>query len=163
MFYSETRNFNTGAGLSEETVGLNDKGNDWRDYPGTYTLAGGNTGKGGIRIPGAFADGTTNNRYIAARGYWYTAFQKDGRNHLLDGSYLKLREVRFGYTIPSNLIQRIGKIKSLNVGVVVNNAWLIWANAKQYGVDPSELELFYREGGQLSQTRQVGFNIRATF
>jgi TonB-linked SusC/RagA family outer membrane protein len=163
MFYSETRNFNTGAGLSEETVGLNDKGNDWRDYPGTYTLAGGNTGKGGIRIPGAFADGTTNNRYIAARGYWYTAFQKDGRNHLLDGSYLKLREVRFGYTIPSNLIQRIGTIKSLNVGVVVNNAWLIWANAKQYGVDPSELELFYREGGQLSQTRQVGFNIRATF
>ena len=37
LFYSETRNFNTGAGLSEETVGVNDKGHDWRDYPVAYT------------------------------------------------------------------------------------------------------------------------------
>ena len=79
LFYSETRNFNTGAGLSQETVGVNDKGHDWRDYPGTYTLAGGNTGNGGIRIPGVFADGTENNRYISARAYWYTARQREGR------------------------------------------------------------------------------------
>ena len=163
MFYSETRNFNVGAGLSQETVGLNDKGYDWRDYPGAYTLAGGNTGNGGYRVPGVFANGTPNNRYIAARSYFYTAFQKDAKNHLLDASYLKLREVRLGYTIPQAIVKKVGGVKSLNIGAVVNNAWLIWANAKQYGVDPSELEVFYREGGQLSQTRQVGFNIRATF
>jgi TonB-linked SusC/RagA family outer membrane protein len=163
MFYSETRNFNVGAGLSEETVGLNDKGYDWREFPGSYTLAGGNTGNGGYRIPGVFANGTPNNRYIAARSYFYTAFQKDARNHLLDASYLKLREVRLGYTIPQAIVKKVGAVKSVNIGAVVSNAWLIWANAKKYGVDPSELEVFYREGGQLSQTRQVGFNIRATF
>lgn len=163
MFYSETRNFNVGAGLSQETVGVNDKGYDWREFPGSYTLAGGNTGNGGYRIPGVFANGTPNNRYIAARSYFYTAFQKDAKNHLLDASYLKLREVRLGYTIPQAIVKKVGAVKSLNIGAVVNNAWLIWANAKQYGVDPSELEVFYREGGQLSQTRQVGFNIRATF
>ena len=51
LFYSETRNFNSGTGLSEETVGVNDKGFDWRDYPGSLHIAGGNTGNGGIRIP----------------------------------------------------------------------------------------------------------------
>lgn len=160
MFYSETRNFNTGSGLSEETVGLNDKGHDWRDYPGTYTRAGGNTGMGGIRIPGQFADKTENNRYIPARSFWYTARQRDARNVLLDGSYLKLREVRLGYGIPASIMQRLGGVKSANLGVIVSNAWLIWANSKKYGVDPSELEVFHREGGQLSATRQIGFNLR---
>ena len=163
LFYSETRNFNTGAGLSQETVGTNDKGNDWREYPGAYTLAGGNVGTGGIRIPGVFASGAENNRYIAARAYWYTARQKDASNYLLDASYIKLREVRLGYSIPGKALQSLKVVKTANVGVIVSNAWLIWAAAKKYGVDPSELESFYREGGQLSQSRQIGFNIRVGF
>lgn len=163
MFYSETRNFNSGAGLSEETVGVNDKGFDWRDYPGAYTLVTGNAGNGGIKIPGAFADGTPNNRYLPARSYWYTARQRDARNVLLDASYIKLREVRFGYNIPTSVLQKTKFAKTANIGIIVQNAWLIWATTKKYGVDPSELEVFYREGGQLSATRQVGFNLRVTF
>lgn len=163
LFYSETRNFNTGAGLSEETVGINDKGNDWRDFPGSYTLAGGNTGKGGIRIPGVFASGAENNRYITARAYWYTARQKDASNVLLDASYVKLREIRFGYSLPSAWVRKTIMAKSANFGIIVQNAFLIWANAKKYGVDPSELEEFYREGGQLSATRQIGANLRISF
>jgi len=163
LFYSETRNFNTGAGLSQETVGNNDKGYDWRDYPGSYTLAGGNTGNGGIRIPGVFANGQENNRYISARAYWYTARQRDASNVLLDASYVKLREVRLGYSIPSKLLDKVKFAKNANVGVIVQNAWLIWATTKEYGVDPSELEVFYREGGQLSATRQIGVNLRVGF
>jgi chemotaxis protein MotB len=34
---------------------------------------------------------------------------------------------------------------------------------KQYGLDPSELETYYREGGQLPQTRQFGLNLRIAF
>ncbi len=163
LFYSETRNFNTGAGLSKETVGVNDKGFDWRDYPGAYTLAGGNVGNGGIRIPGVFANGTENNRYISARAYWYTARQRDARNVLLDASYIKLREIRFGYNIPASFMAKTKIAKAANFGIIVQNAWLIWATTKQYGIDPSELEVFYREGGQLSSTRQIGGNLRITF
>jgi TonB-linked SusC/RagA family outer membrane protein len=167
LFYSETRNFNTGSGLSEETVGLNDKGFDTRDFPGSYTLAGGNTGNGGIRIPGIFSTGASigaqNNRYIPARNYWYTARQRDASNYLLDASYIKLREVRFGYSIPASALAALKVVKNANIGIIVSNAWLIWANAKQYGIDPSELEVFYREGGQLSQTRQIGLNLRVGF
>ena len=163
LFYSETRNFNTGSGLSEETIGVNDKGHDWRDYPGSYTLAGGNTGNGGIRIPGVFANGTENNRYIPARSYWYTARQRDADEVLLDASYVKLREVRLGYNLPASFLNKTKIAKAANIGFIVQNAWLIWATAKEYGVDPSELEVFYREGGQLSSTRQIGFNLRVTF
>lgn len=163
LFYSETRNFSTGSGLTQETIGVNDKGHDWRDYPGTYTLAGGNTGNGGIRIPGVFANGQENNRYIPARAYWYTARQRDARNVLLDASYVKLREVRLGYSFPQSVLRAVKYAKSANLGFIVSNAWLIWANTKKYGVDPSELEVFYREGGQLSSTRQIGVNLRVIF
>jgi TonB-linked SusC/RagA family outer membrane protein len=167
LFYSETRNFNSGTGLSQETVGVNDKGNDWRDYPGTYSTATGNAGNGGIRIPGVFANGALvgkeNNRYISARAYWYTARQRDASNVLLDASFIKLREVRFGYSIPASVLKKMPFAKSANFGVILQNAWLIWATTKQWGIDPSELEVFYREGGQLSSTRQLGVNLRVTF
>ena len=167
LFYSETRNFNSGTGLSQETVGVNDKGNDWRDYPGTYSTATGNAGNGGIRIPGVFANGALvgkeNNRYISARAYWYTARQRDASNVLLDASFIKLREVRLGYSIPASVLKKMPFAKSANFGVILQNAWLIRATTKQWGIDPSELEVFYREGGQLSSTRQLGVNLRVTF
>lgn len=167
LFYSETRNFNSGTGLSQETVGVNDKGNDWRDYPGTYATTTGNAGNGGIRIPGVFANGALvgkeNNRYISARAYWYTARQRDASNVLLDASFIKLREVRLGYSIPASVLKKMPFAKSANFGVILQNAWLIWATTKQWGIDPSELEVFYREGGQLSSTRQLGVNLRVTF
>ena len=167
LFYSETRNFNSGTGLSQETVGVNDKGNDWRDYPGAYSTATGNAGNGGIRIPGVFANGALvgkeNNRYLSARAYWYTARQRDASNVLLDASFIKLREVRLGYSIPASVLKKMPFAKSANFGVILQNAWLIWATTKQWGIDPSELEVFYREGGQLSSTRQLGVNLRVTF
>lgn len=167
LFYSETRNFNSGTGLSQETVGVNDKGNDWRDYPGTYSTTTGNAGNGGIRIPGVFANGALvgkeNNRYLSARAYWYTARQRDASNVLLDASFIKLREVRLGYSIPASVLKKMPFAKSANFGVILQNAWLIWATTKQWGIDPSELEVFYREGGQLSSTRQLGVNLRVTF
>ncbi len=167
LFYSETRNFNSGTGLSQETVGVNDKGYDWRDYPGTYSTTTGNAGNGGIRIPGVFANGALvgkeNNRYISARAYWYTARQRDASNVLLDASFIKLREVRLGYSIPASVLKKMPFAKAANFGVILQNAWLIWATTKQWGIDPSELEVFYREGGQLSSTRQLGVNLRVTF
>ncbi len=76
---------------------------------------------------------------------------------------IKLREVRLGYSIPASVLKKMPFAKSANFGVILQNAWLIWATTKQWGIDPSELEVFYREGGQLSSTRQLGVNLRVTF
>ena len=179
QFFSTTKMFNYGAGLSEFTVGTNEKGGDWRAYPGTYAIpAGGTYGSvgsgnvqtgvnagqnGGILIPGLFANGLVNNRYVPARNYFYTALQRDSRNWILDGSYVKLRDIRFGYTIPTKWLGGSKYVKNANLGVIVSNALLLWAPAKKYGVDPSELEDFWNEGGQLSSTRTIGVNLKIGF
>ncbi|MDQ7947466.1 MAG: SusC/RagA family TonB-linked outer membrane protein [Pedobacter sp.] len=163
LFFSHTTMFVTGDGLGATTVGLNDKGGDIRDYPGAYTLAGGNVGKGGIKVPNSvFANGNANNRYISAKSFYYTAQQNESSNFVINASYIKLREVRLGYQIPKKLLGNV-PVKSVNLGVTVGNAWLISGPSKKYGVDPSELETYWQEGGQLSQTRQFGLNLRASF
>ncbi|GAA4304492.1 SusC/RagA family TonB-linked outer membrane protein [Nibribacter koreensis] len=160
LFYSSTKQFNLGGGLHEATVGLNDKGNDWRDYP---------SNGGGYKIPNAvFAPGTPkagqpNDVYMPARRYFYTSLQAGAIDEfVLDGSYLKLREVRLGYEVPKSILGTL-PISGANISFIVNNAWLISAPAKEYGIDPSELEDYWTEGGQLSSTRSMGVNLRLTF
>ncbi|MDX5436056.1 MAG: SusC/RagA family TonB-linked outer membrane protein, partial [Pontibacter sp.] len=150
LFHSLTKMYGYGAGLHENTVGLNDKGNDWRDFP---------SNGGGILIPGVYADGSPNTTYIPARNYFYTALQRDNINsNVIDASYLKLREVRLGYELPKSMLGNM--IKSANLGVIVSNAWLISAPGKEFGIDPSELENTWYEGGQLPSTRTTGLNLR---
>ena len=114
-------------------------------------------------LPEGALVGKENNSYLSASAYWYTARQRDASNVLLDASFIKLREVRLGYSIPASVLKKMPFAKSANFGVILQNAWLIWATTKQWGIDPSELEVFYREGGQLSSTRQLGVNLRVTF
>ncbi|WP_421826798.1 SusC/RagA family TonB-linked outer membrane protein [Larkinella sp.] len=151
LFYSTTKMFNVGTGLSEYTVGVNDKGNDIRDFP----AAG-----GGVRMDGVLNDAPLT-VYVPARLYYYTNYQRDSRNLILDASYVKLREVRFGYSLPAKLLSRIG-ISQANFGILVNNALLIAAPARKWGLDPSEIENYWYEGGQLSSSRTTGFNLRLT-
>ncbi|HEY1024895.1 MAG TPA: SusC/RagA family TonB-linked outer membrane protein [Sphingobacteriaceae bacterium] len=156
LFNSTTRAFNMGSGLSQETVGVNDKGIDWR-----LPVSEG----GGYKFPGVLADGTPNNRYIEASVAFYNGMQNGaGEMFMIDASYLKLREVRLGYDVPTQFLRsKAGFIKRANLALIVGNAWLISAPGKDYGVDPSEIEGFWEEGGQLPQTRTVGFNLRVGF
>jgi TonB-linked SusC/RagA family outer membrane protein len=156
LFNSTTRAFNMGSGLSTETVGVNDKGIDWR-LPVTQG--------GGYKFPGVLADGTPNNKYIEASVAFYDGMQNGaGEMFMIDASYLKLREVRLGYNVPTKFLNtKAGFVKNANLGLIVGNAWLISAPGKKYGVDPSELENFWQEGGQLPQTRTFGVNLKVGF
>jgi len=142
--------YGDGTGLTAATVNNNDKGNPERMFPSLG---------GGVHITGVTPSGAPVDTYIAARRHYYTNGQRDTRNYLIDASYLKLREVRLGYTIPRSVLGNL-KIKNANIGAMVSNAWLISAPAKEFGFDPSELEVFWREGGQLSSTRSIGLNLR---
>ena len=156
LFNSTTRAFNMGSGLSNETVGVNDKGVDWR-----LPVSQG----GGYKFPGVLADGKPNARYIEASIAFYNGMQNGaGEMFMIDASYLKLREVRLGYSVPSQFLRsKAGFVKNANLGLIVGNAWLISAPGKKYGVDPSELENFWQEGGQLPQTRTLGVNLKVGF
>jgi TonB-linked SusC/RagA family outer membrane protein len=153
MFYSTTHQYNVGSGLSPETVGLNDKGNSIRDYP---------SAGGGYKMVGSDGNGNERIVYIPARRHFYTNLQRETENFLFDASYIKMRDIRLGYTFPLGIAKSI-KAKSIYLSLFCTNPWLIYAESKEAGLDPSELEATWSEGGQLGQTRQFGFNVKFIF
>ncbi|MDN5203430.1 SusC/RagA family TonB-linked outer membrane protein [Fulvivirgaceae bacterium BMA10] len=155
-FHSITRMFTAYSGLSSETVGLNDKGNNMRD-----PVADG----GGLKFDGVFEDGTPNNVYLEVDAYWKSLFPLH-ENWLYDATFVKLREIRFGYQLPESLLNNISFIKGASVAIVANNPWLI--HAKVDGIDPSEISGdtvnarnngAWVESGNLPGTRSIGFDI----
>lgn len=149
-FLSLTKMFLLGTGLDPSTVGTNDKGNDWR-----LPVAQG----GGIKPDGVLADGTPFNGYVEARTYYWTyLFNKVAPPFIYDASYVKLRELRLGYTFAAKpWTKRLG-VTSLNVALYAQNPWLIYTALK--GIDTSELESFWEERGQVPATRTIGFNLK---
>ena len=163
QFASRTAVHGVGAGQHESTVGVNDKGIDWRVFPS----AGGGIRIDGVYGPGVIINGVNvggqpNTTYIAASRYFNSARQGDNLNtNVLSSTYVKLREVRFGYELPKTILGK--SFKGANIGLTVNNAWLIYSPAaRDFGIDPSELEQYWYEGGQLPQTRTFGLNLRLT-
>ncbi len=150
-FYSVTRMFNAYSGLGAETVGLNDKGNELR-----LPVADG----GGLRPDGIMPDGTENkDLYVAAQTYFGRAFDLHER-WVFDGSFVKLREISLGYSFNPDAFRRIG-VKGLSISLIARNVALLHSNVD--GIDPSELEVYWHEGGQLPATRSFGLNARFTF
>ena len=150
-FYSVTRMFNAYSGLGAETVGMNDKGNPMRD-----PVADG----GGLRPIGILPDSTENTGlYVDPQVYFGRQFDLHDR-WIYDASFVKLREVSLGYTFRENMFSRVG-IKGLSISVIARNVALLYSNVD--GIDPSELEVYWHEGGQLPATRSLGLNARITF
>ena len=54
-----------------------------------------------------------------------------------DASFIKLRNVTFGYTVPENFTRRIG-INQLTLRFQINNPKALWT-ANSVGVDPETL------------------------
>ncbi|MBK8501672.1 MAG: SusC/RagA family TonB-linked outer membrane protein [Saprospiraceae bacterium] len=149
LLYSTTRMFNAYSGLGAETVGLNDKGNPKRDPVDQG---------GGIRFDGVTADGTPNNVYLDAQDYYGSLFGLH-EEWVFDASYLKIREVSLGYEFkPQSL--GLDFLTRLSVSLVANN---LATFSELKGFDPSELEAYWYEGGQLPQVRSIGFNISLGF
>lgn len=59
-----------------------------------------------------------------------------------DGSFLRLKSLSLGYTLPQALSKKLG-IQGANIKLNVTNPWLIYADPKLKGQDPE----YYRAGG----------------
>lgn len=148
--YSVSQMFNAYSGLGASTVGLNDKGNPQRN-----SVADG----GGIRADGVLADGSVNQNYVEAIDYHKSLFRLS-EAWLYDASYAKLREVSIGYNLPSDILKKAG-IRSVYVALIGRNLWRI--SQPVQGLDPSEIESVWSEGGQLPGTTTFGVNVKLGF
>lgn len=79
---------------------------------------------------------------------------------MYDASYIKLREISIGYNLPKSLFKKL-PFHTVSFSVTGQNLWLIASKVK--GIDPSELEQSWLEGGQLPGTRSLGVNLKLTF
>jgi TonB-linked SusC/RagA family outer membrane protein len=140
--YSVTKWFGQQAGVLEAT--LLGRENDWND---------------GFVVPNSVhEDGTPNTTSIYAQDYFHNQFyaQEDG---MVDASYLKLRDARLSYELPSSLAQHLG-FSGVSVSIVGHNLAL-WA--KQSVIDPETAQdTGNRQGtenGQLPTARSIGFTL----
>ncbi len=150
-FVSITQQNLNGSGLGAETVGNNAKGNPVRN-----AVEDG----GGTLVKGVHADGTPNTTYVETRTLYEQSYSQIWEKWTYDASYVKLREVSVGYTFPRKMLSKT-PFQTAYFGVVAQNPWMIYS--KVQGVDPSQLQTSFYEGGQLPNTRNLGFNIKLTF
>ncbi|MGF7038026.1 SusC/RagA family TonB-linked outer membrane protein [Mucilaginibacter lappiensis] len=150
-FVSITEQNLNGSGLGIETVGNNAKGNPKRN-----PVAQG----GGTLVQGVHEDGSVNTTYVDTRQLYESAYSQIWEKYTFDATYVKLREVSIGYSFPKKMLGRL-PFQTAYFGITTQNPWMIYSKVK--GVDPSQLQTSFYEGGQLPNTRNLGFNIKLTF
>ncbi|TPG40025.1 SusC/RagA family TonB-linked outer membrane protein [Flavobacterium pectinovorum] len=142
-------------------LGINDLGNSVRD-----PLTSGND-SGGVILPGVHADGTANTTRIDASTSGGTAFSSDTnptKAYVYDGSFVKLREVGFTYSVPSQISDKL-KLKGLSFSVIGNNLWIIQKNLPyadpEAGSSAGNIQGF--QSGVMPATKVYSFNVKLNF
>lgn len=150
-FFSTTKMFNNYSGLGEETAGLNELGNPKRDP----VSAG-----GGVLLDAITDEGKPNTTRVETQDLYEGWLFALNERYIYDKTYIKLREVSFGYTIPTRILGNF--VKSANISLIARNPLLIYS-AIGGGIDISESETIWYEGGQLPPVRSFGANLRLSF
>ncbi|MCQ6960714.1 SusC/RagA family TonB-linked outer membrane protein [Mucilaginibacter aquariorum] len=117
----------------------------------------------GMVFKGVKADGTANTTIVPAQSY-YKGFTNVDEAFIYSASYVKLREVKIGYTFPSQWVKGVG-LQSATVSLVGRNLWIIHKNVPN--IDP---ETAFNTGNAqgledltLPTVRNIGFNINLKF
>ena len=129
-------------------------------------LAAGNAR--GYVVPGVIqnADGTfrPNNIPVDPEVYWKAIANDVQSPFIYDNSYVKCREITFGYTFPEKMLAPLKIVKGLNVSFVARNPFIIWKRIPNIdpdsGYNTSGNGLEY---GSLPSRRSYGFNVNVKF
>jgi hypothetical protein len=140
-------------------------GNDNSQLPvaGSAGPAGEKVYDDGIIFKGVTKDGKANTAITPASQYYKTLNNFD-EAWIYSSSFIKLREVKLGYDLPSRWLQPVGFV-SANISLVGRNLWII--HKKVPNVDPETA--FNTGNGQgledlsLPGTRSYGINVNFKF
>ena len=119
---------------------------------------------GGARWDAWFNDGSKNMKYMTPQNYEY-ARPNFAEFVIYDASFVKLREVSFGYNFSSQLLSRT-PVKAARLSLTGRNLLIIHSNTPR-GIDPEATTTSGNgqgiERGALPPNAIYGFNIRLTF
>jgi len=171
-FYSISQMFGTYSGLLKHTAGTNTLGNPKRDpvlnSNGTqatsvpFSQAASNSG--GVLVEGVDANGNDVAYLRDATQYYFEQFFNKER-WFMDASFVKLREVKLTYNMPSSLVSEL-PFRRASISLDIQNALLLYSSVD--GIDPSIIQnsgggFGFWEGGGLPGTRAIGFNVNIGF
>jgi outer membrane receptor protein involved in Fe transport len=116
----------------------------------------------GVTVKGIdAATGQPNTTTVTAEEYYHGLFQLH-ESYIYDNSYVKVRELRVGYDLPTNWASRLNS-RAVNVAFVGRN---LFTSANVPNIDP---EFSYTTGNfqgmefaPLPNARSIGFNVRVT-
>jgi hypothetical protein len=141
------------SGLTAQTATVNDKGNPIRD-----AVADG----GGVHTKGVNEKGEPVDFYVEAQDYFHNLYNnKTFDPYIYDLTFVKIREISFGYNVPVKKLGMSKYFQTVNVSLVARNPVLLYATSKDF--DPSEISAVSGETGQWPGTRGYGINIKFGF
>jgi TonB-linked SusC/RagA family outer membrane protein len=121
--------------------------------------------EGGI-TEGVYANGTTNTVAAPAQAYYGAQANNITASHVLDGDFIKLRQVSLGYNLPASMLKSLKVVSGVSIALVARN--LLVLHKKSDNIDPentfgSNLQYFGIEGTSLPTTRSYGVNVNIKF
>ncbi len=142
----------------------------WHAYPtGSYTVTTANhVRENGLILDAVKQDGTPNDIRVSAQDYYAGAWVWNNHEYsILDGTYIKLREVILGYNVN---VKNIHWLTKLNLSVYGRNLAILYQDqsTRKLGLDP-EVGLGGGDYGvgfenfQIPTTRNFGFRLSAGF
>ncbi|MEO5976874.1 MAG: SusC/RagA family TonB-linked outer membrane protein [Chryseolinea sp.] len=128
----------------------------------TMTLEG---REGGVTFDGVHADGSVNEVKTDAQDFYRGYVNNVSKLNVLDASFIKLRQVTLGYTIPKSVFGAF-PVQSVSISFVARN--LATLMSKLDNIDPeagfsSVVKYAGIEGNSLPSTRSYGFNLNVKF
>jgi len=126
------------------------------------TLPGRETGVVGV---GVTESGAANAVNVPAEAYYQSLARNISALNVLDGSFIKLRQVTFGYNIPNSAIART-PFNSITLSVVARNLWTIMKHTDN--IDPESnfapgVNYAGIEGTSVPAVRTYGLNLNFKF
>ena len=120
----------------------------------------------GFIAPGVIdnGDGTyrPNDIPVNPENYWKSVAENAPGTFVYDNSYIKCREITFGYTFPERLLGKT--VKSLSLSFVARNPFILWKNIPNIDPDSSyNTSGMGLEYGSRPSRRSFGFNVNLKF
>jgi len=145
------------TGIYKFTTGTNDLGNPIRN-----SLANG----GGVVLDGVNTDGSKNTTrartdlYANPWGYARTPHAA----HIYDASFVKLRELKVGYSLPERLLKS-SPFQRMSVSLIGRNLWIIHKNTPytdpEAGLSSGNVQGY--QSGAYPSVKEVGLNVKVEF
>ena len=130
----------------------------------------------GLIQAGVLANGQPNNIILDAASYYENQFSAGGGSGsnivdenegsaIYNNSYIKLREVVLGYTLPKSISHNLG-LSRIRFSLIGRNLLYIYRTLKNLDPETALGSQWYNQGidnGSIPATRSYGFSLNATF